>query len=253
MIEGNSEKVVRNIFKSFERKIEDRDFVQGTVELMDAKLVLDPRDSELSYGDIRPFNKKYAIQEEDWYMSLDRCIKGHDGIENNKTWSRIASDKGFVNSNYGYLVYAKRTAGKSQYEYALNSLKESYDGVNSGRQSVIYYAGPDMQVNWNDNIHAKHDFTCTFETQYFIRKNKLYYIVYQRSSDSIFGLTYDFHHHCNVYKKFYKDLRKSGIKVKIGKIIMNFGSLHLYERHFDLIKKICEEYDYEQLDKAVIE
>ena len=238
----NSRKVVKQVFKKFADKIDKGSIINGTAEILDAKLILNPYDSELAYGSLRPFNKKYAKQEEDWYASMDRCIKGHEGIETNKTWSSIASDNGIVNSNYGYLVHAKRTKGLSQYEFALNSLISSYNDKNSGRQSVIYYAGPDMQWMWNDNVNAKHDFTCTLQTQHFIRDDRLFYIVYQRSADLVFGTTYDFHHHCKVYRQLIHDLRKAGIPVKKGKLVMNFGSLHVYERHFDLVNKIVEEY-----------
>ena len=238
----NSRRVIKQIMTPLSKKIDLDMITNGTVELLGKQLKLDPFSPRLSYGELRPFNEKYAENEENWYASLDRCIKGHPGIESNPTWNRIATDEGVVNSNYGYLVYARRTNGKSQYEYALESLKNSYDGKNSGRQSVIYYAGPDMQWMWNDGVNAKHDFTCTFQTQHFIRDNKLIYMIYQRSADLIFGTTYDFFHHCNVYKKLYKDLRKSGINVRKGEIIFTFGSVHVYERHFKLIQDIVNQY-----------
>lgn len=238
----NSRKVVKQIMIPLVKKIDLEIFTNDTVELLCKQIKLNPFSSELSYGELRPFNKKYAENEERWYDSLDRCIKGHPGIETNPTWSRIASDDGIVNSNYGYLVYAKRTTGKSQYDYALESLKSSYNGTDSGRQSVIYYAGPDMQWMWNDNVNAKHDFTCTFNTQQFIRNNRLIYCVNQRSADLIFGTTYDFHHHCRVYKNLFNDLWDSGIHVKKGEIIFNFGSVHVYERHYRLIQDIVNHY-----------
>lgn len=249
-LNSNSKRVVKQIMIPLIKKLDRGITTNGTVEIFDATLKFNPRISELTYGDLRPFNKKYAENEENWYNSLDRCIKGHPGIENNTTWSKIATDDGIVNSNYGYLVFAKRTNGKSQYEYALESLKNSYNGNDSGRQSVIYYAGPDMQWMWNDGVNAKHDFTCTFQTHHFIRDNKLFYIVYQRSADLIFGTTYDFHHHCNVYKKLFKDLRKSGIPLKTGKIIMHFSSLHVYERHFKLIRDIVNQYQQKRIKTA---
>lgn len=248
MINKNSEIVIKQIFKHFKGLLKKKEITNGTVNIMGASLILDPSDPRLSYGSIRPFNQKYADLETKWYMSLDRSIIGHDGIENNKTWSAIASDSGNVNSNYGYLVYAPRTEGHSQFEYAVDSLVNSYNGRDAGRQSMIYYAGPDMQVIWNDNIHAKHDFTCTAHTQHFIYKNKLYYIVSQRSSDAIFGLTYDFYHHCHVFNHMLKELNdRLGKKIKPGHIQFQFGSIHLYERHWDLVNRIVEAYNNKEL------
>ena len=243
MLTKNSENFIKKVFIPFEKKINKGKIINGTVEIMNAHLCFDPTSSKLSYGDLRPFNEVYAQNEEAWYASLDRNIKGHPGIEDNKTWQKCASDDGFINSNYGYLVYAERINGRSQYDYALRSMLDSYKDGNSGRQSVIYYGHPDMHIWWNDNVHAKHDFTCTFETQHFIRDDKLYYIVNQRSADSIFGTTFDFFHHCHVYQNLLRDLQFGlGKKIKVGKIYMNFGSLHVYERHFELVHKIVNAY-----------
>lgn len=242
----NSKTVVKQVFKRFAGLLNKGKAVNGTVEILNAHLTLDPRIPKLDYGPLRPFNEKYARLESNWYASMDLCIRGHEGIENNKTWNFCATKDGYVNSNYGYLVFAKRSPGKSQYEYALENLTPDKNG-NSGRQSVIYYAGPEMQVMHNDGVHAQHDFTCTFTTQHFIRNGKLEYIVNQRSCDSIFGLTYDFHHHCRVYAALLSDLRKKGHKVKYGKIYFNFGSLHVYERHYDLIKNIVFDFNRGEL------
>lgn len=241
-ISKNSETVIKQVFKRFVGLMKKKEFVNGTVEIINAHLTLDPAEPKLSYGSIRPFNEKYSANEEAWYDSQDLCIKGHPGIEGNKTWESCATADGYVNSNYGYLVYSPRSPGMSQFHYAVQNLKPVKG--NSGRQSIIYYAGPEMAVWNNDGIHANHDWTCTISTQHFIRKNKLYYIVTQRSCDSIFGLTFDFVHHCKTYMNLLKELKSQGYdRLQVGKIYMNFGSLHCYERHYDLVKKIVEAYE----------
>jgi thymidylate synthase len=166
---------------------------------------------------------------------MDRCINGHLGIEDNETWSKIATDEGIVNSNYGWMVYDPENGdkSKSQFDYAIAQLRDHPDG----RQSVIYYSRPSMQWEWNDGKNAKHDFTCTFATQHFIRDNKLEYIVYMRSNDSIFGLINDFAHHVDVYEQM-----RSLLKVNTGTIHWNAGSLHVYERHWELMTNIVKEY-----------
>lgn len=237
----NTSKIIKHALKHMVGLLNKGKVYNGTVELLDATLVLDPKYPQISYGSIRPFPKKYHKAETDWYNSADLCIKGHPGIENNKTWSSIATEDGMVNSNYGYLVHTDRGLKKSQFNYAVDNLVPV--NGNSGRQSIIYYTGPDMQEKHNDGIHAKRDWTCTSLTQHFIRDNKLYYQVKQRSCDLIYGLTFDFAWHCEVYNRLLVALKTKGYSVGIGTISMNFGSLHVYERHFDLIQKIVKAYD----------
>lgn len=241
MLNKNSKTVITQALTRLCGRLNKRKITSGTVEWLDAHLTFDPDFPELDYGKTRPFNKSYAEKEEAWYKSKDLCIFGHDGIEDNRIWSSIATENGYVNSNYGYLVYAERSPGKSQFEYALENLIPDKDG-NSGRQSVIYYAGPEMQVWNNDGIHAKHDFTCTFQTQHFIRNWRLEYLITQRSCDLIFGLTYDFYHHCHVYENMLEELKKKYPKIHKGKIYYSFGSLHVYERHWSMIVEILRQY-----------
>lgn len=243
MLNKNTKTVIRQALTRLVGRLNKGLTKQGTVEWVGAQLIFDPRESEIAYGHIRPFNKVYAEHEEDWYDSKDLCINGHPGIEDNKTWRMCATVDGHVNSNYGYLVYGDRSPGASQFEYAMKNLDLDYFG-NSGRQSIIYYAGPEMQVWNNDGVHADHDFTCTISTQHIVTNGRLDYIVTQRSCDLVFGLTYDLYHHCRVYENMMECLRKryGASKIKYGKIIYNFGSLHVYERHWDLIKEILHKY-----------
>jgi thymidylate synthase len=174
---------------------------------------------------------------------MDRHIEGHEGIENNPIWNQVKSKTGRINSNYGWMVFSpengNKSAKKSQYDYALEQLISNSDT----RQSVCFYNRPSMQWEWNDDDNAKHDFTCTFQTQQFIRKNKLYYIINQRSCDCITGLIPDFAWHCYVYNKFIEDLKKAGKEIEVGKIYWNYGSVHCYERWFETLQNAVEEFN----------
>jgi thymidylate synthase len=99
-----------------------------------------------------------------------------------------------------------------------------------------------MHWQWNDNIHAKHDFTCTFETIHHIRDYKLIYTVNQRSGDSVFGIPSDLFFHQYVYKKMLADLRTQYQNLDVGHINYHVASLHVYERHYDLLEKVVKEY-----------
>lgn len=216
--------------------------VNGTSEIINAHLEFDPNDYMVYLGESRKAQYKYVENESSWYDSMDRCIKGHPGIETNPIWSRICTDNGIVNSNYGWCVFSPENGDgvKSQYDFALQQLLDNPNG----RQSVIYYSRPAMQWEWNDNVNAKSDFTCTFCTQHFIRDNTLFYIVNMRSNDIIRGLHCgDLPHHGKVYNRMYEDLKHTYPDLQKGKIYWNAGSLHIYERDFGLLKNILEEYD----------
>ena len=146
-----------------------------------------------------------------------------------------------MNSNYGWCVFSPENGDgkRSQYDFALEQLVAHPDG----RQSVVFYNRPSMQWEWNDGLNAKHDFTCTFQTTQYVRDGALHYMVWQRSCDARFGLLNDYAWHWHVYHRFLDDLRKTTPDLKTGKVHYVCGSLHVYQRHWDLVKEIMREYD----------
>jgi thymidylate synthase len=209
----------------------------NTLELRDVCLNFDPREQYLDFGETKKSNREYIKNEIEWYCSKDRCIFGHKGIESNKIWKQCATENGIVNSNYGYLVFS--ASNFNQYDYALQSLiKNKYT-----RQSVIIYNRPQIQIEHDDGINANHDFICTMYTHQFIENDNTFtYIVYMRSNDIIYGLPNDYSWHYYVYHKMFNELKEKYPELKIGKIIWHAGSLHIYERHYDLLDKIIKEY-----------
>lgn len=222
--------VIQNVFTKLIKKLETRDFRNNTVELLNVHMTFDPSESFIDYGPVRMTNRKYIEQELNWYLSMDKNIKGHPGIETNPIWKNCATEQGYVNSNYGNIVFSKDEHNMSQYDYCLKKLKED----KCTRQAVMIYTRPQLHVESEDNVHAKHDFTCTTHVQVFITNdNELEYIVNMRSNDAIYGLQNDYCWHKYVYDKLLNDLN-----VKIGHIYWNAGSMHVYERHYDLLKEI---------------
>ena len=254
MLTTNAKRLIEGALIPLWKKWQVQDTVNGTVELLNVHLKFDPSDPIFDLGTHRKGQPEYVKNEKEWYLSLDRCIKGHPGIEDNKIWSAICTDDGYVNSNYGWCVFSPENGnGKmSQYDFALEQLK--VNGINSGRQSIIYYSRPQMQWEWNDGIHAKKDFTCTINTQHFLRNDKLEYIVNMRSNDVIRGLHCgDLPWHCYVYNKMFNDINKWRDEIEdqsdmafqnceMGTIYWNAASLHCYERDYQLLDKIVKEY-----------
>ena len=220
--------VIRNEVQdvlSWKYKTDDK--VGNTWEIIDAHLTLNPYQPYLNIFN-RPFKKDYLEKEHKWYMSQDLSIKGW--MDDIKIWNFCASkdDKQLINSNYGWCVFSKENG--DQYENCLKKMKED---VNT-REALMIYTRPSMH---NDAVeNGKHDFMCTVSAQAMIRNGKLYYIVTQRSCDLVTGLSFDFPWHCFVYQMMYEELKQTYPELERGSIFYNIGSLHVYDRHENLLK-----------------
>jgi len=69
--------------------------------------------------------------------------------------------------------------------------------------------------------------------QFLVRDSKLHAIVYMRSNDAIWGLPYDV-----FLFTMLQELLASELGLQLGTYTHTVGSLHLYEKHFDLAQKI---------------
>jgi len=144
-----------------------------------------------------------------------------------KIWQQVASVNGEINSNYGWVIYNKDN--HEQYAQCLRALRRD----KNTRRAMMIYTRPSMQTEYNKD--GMSDFICTNNTQLLIRNNQLDYIVNQRSCDAIFGFKNDVYWHRHVQNEILKDITTDYPDVTLGKIYYQTGSLHVYERHFDLI------------------
>lgn len=177
---------------------------------------------------IRKPNYDYAKRELEWYDSQSLNVNDIPG-ETPTIWKNVSDENGIINSNYGWVIYSPQNF--LQYE---NCLKTLIKDLHS-RQAVMIYNRPSMQ--YESTLNGMSDFMCTFSTQVFVneREGKTYldYIIYQRSSDAVFGFNNDVIFHREIQKRLSNDLSKEvGIEIIPGDLIMNAGSIHVYERHF---------------------
>lgn len=201
-----------------------------TVELINMVACLNPMQPLFNYPG-RKTPENYCNKEIDWYLSQDLSVEMIG--EHAKIWTKVCSNKGLVNSNYGWCIFNEDNF--SQYEHCLKELKANKES----RRAMMIYTRPSMQDDYcKDNMS---DFICTNNVQCFIRNNKLYYLVYMRSNDAIFGFYPDFYWHCWVYDKLLKDLQAYYPELEASEdgLYWNAGSFHVYERHFDMLEKIC--------------
>ena len=197
-----------------------------TVEIQNAHFVADK-----DYI-IREPNYDYANCEIRWYDSMSLYVKD---ISNKVPiiWQNICDVDGKINSNYGWCIYSEENY--SQYNNCLYTLLND----SSSRQGVMIYNRPSMQIDAYRN-HMK-DFMCTYAVQCFLNENEdgfdLKYIVYQRSSDAVFGFNNDHLWHKEVQKRLASDLEnKMNKKINCLPIEFNCGSIHVYERHFKYLQ-----------------
>ena len=127
------------------------------------------------------------------------------------------------------LIYGKKYF--KQYNKVLTELSNNPD---SRRASMIYQR-PSIWHEYKEN--GKNDFICTNAVTYYIRDERLHCVVQMRSNDVIFGYRNDYAWQKHVLEKLETDLYYNGHPLqKGGTIYWQVQNLHVYERHFDLVK-----------------
>lgn len=231
-----NENKILPIIKIFIDKIRNQDFVTDKtgakiVEIINASLELDPKQPILDFQ-IRKTPLKYVKAELEWYDSQELHIEKISAFAS--MWQKVSDSDGYVNSNYGWMIYSPENF--NQFEHCALELENNLDS----RRAVMIYQRPSMWKEYCEN--NRNDFVCTDGTQLFIRNDKLIYIVKQRSCDFIFGFFNDFYWHCEIHRRMLERLQKTYANLQFGQLIYNAYSLHVYERHFEMIQKIGEIY-----------
>ena len=133
-------------------------------------------------------NIEYINAEINWYESQSLNIHDiygkHSGKKPPAAWQYAASDRGFVHSNYGYLVGSEENG--SQYGNCLAELKANPNS----RRAVMIYQRPSIWYEYN--LDGASDFICTNSVAYYIRDGKLHCSVSMRSNDVVYGYKNDY-------------------------------------------------------------
>lgn len=170
--------------------------------------------------------EEYIRREIKWYESRSRNVNDIDG-EVPTIWRSISSRNGFINSNYGYLFFD--FANFDQFGHVVEELKRD----KNSRRAVAVYTRP--TIHFESQYDGMQDFICTNAVQYLIRDDDLDVVVQMRSNDAVYGYKND------VAWQRYAQMRVLGAlkcyypQLKLGKIVWQVGSLHVYKRHFYLI------------------
>jgi len=167
-------------------------------------------------------NWDYVRREIKWYESMSLSVDAIPGGPP-EVWKSVADADGMINSNYGWCVW--HCDNGYQYKNVLQELKTNP----WSRRAVMIYTRPKM---WEDYcIMGRSDFMCTNAVQYLLRDGDLHAVVQMRSNDVVFGYKND-----RAWQSYILNKLAGDLDVRTGDLIWNVGSLHVYERHFHLVK-----------------
>ena len=229
---------VNDIRKHFIEELKNENFSRDksgvkTIELIGASF---HADEEAIFG--TP-NDEYIADELDWYRSMSTNINDiGDRDEPPAAWKYSANEHGEINSNYGTLIYSDKYY--RQYDMVLDELLTNM----ASRRATMVYNRPSIWAEYNEN--NKNDFICTNAVTYYLRDGAIHAVVQMRSNDVVFGYKNDYawqlfvleqlvadYNQCYLDTAWDADYRKEMI---VGNITWQVQNLHVYERHFDLVK-----------------
>ena len=213
----------QHIFNEFKSMYRNQEFRGNTIEIQGCSFIAD-----VPYIVPDTINERYQDAEIAWYESQSRKVDTLFEIYGKevKIWKDVADEYGEVNSNYGWCIYSSERG--NQYNNVLVTLQQNP----LSRQACMYY------TTWDMHRIAGKDHTCTYAVQYFLNfENDTFgrpYLdahVFMRSNDAVFGFNNDYAWQRHVLAQLSNDL--SALQ---GDIVWNAGSMHIYDRHFHLLK-----------------
>jgi thymidylate synthase len=107
----------------------------------------------------------------------------------------------------------------------------------------MVYNRPNIWVDYKDN--GKNDFICTNAVTYYVRDGLLHSVVQMRSNDVVFGYKNDNAWQMHVvqklcddynFRRFERTSNGNGTAIEPGMMIWQVQNLHVYERHFELVR-----------------
>jgi len=219
---------VKDIRKMFKTAYENQEFTVDrtgvkTIEIIGSTFIADEDHI------IRKPNFEYIERELEWYKSMSLNVNDIPGNVP-EIWKMVSDKEGNINSNYGWCIWSK--SNFNQYENVLNELKKNKDT----RRAVMIYNRPSMHYEYNAD--GMNDFMCTFANSFFIRNNKLISHYLMRSNDVVFGYGNDYAWAKYVQEKLCNDLKEMYHDLEVGDIIWTASNIHVYERHFNLVKAL---------------
>ena len=109
-----------------------------------------------------------------------------------------------------------------------NALDELIKNPDSRRACMVYNR-PSIWLEYKEN--GKNDFICTNAVTYYIRDGYLDCVIQMRSNDVVYGYKNDY-----AWQQYILSNLADDLDLEPGNMIWQVQNLHVYEKHFDLIK-----------------
>jgi thymidylate synthase len=170
----------------------------------------------------RKFKPDYVKKEFLWYLNGDKY--DHSIYQHASIWKDITNADGSIYSNYGQYIFGEQ----NQFDNVVNTLSEDKD---SRRASISI-----LNVGHLKSITK--DVPCTYSISFRIRNNYLNMSVRMRSMDAIFGFSNDVPCFSFIHEMMTETLKDKYPDLRMGFYHHCADSFHVYERHFDMLKKL---------------
>jgi len=224
---------IANIFEMIlEDLVENPDYVvsprgQEVKEIRDCSIEIGNPLLNTYVNRYRSSPLKYIAAELLWYFA---GTNNPTYIEHYASlWKKLHNPDGTVNSAYGHLLFTnKNEHGLTQYEWIIECLKRDKDS----RQAFMHFNKPEHQ--WLDNK----DQVCTLQSLFHIRDDELHMTLTMRSNDVIFGFMTDWAFFSILQYHVYLHLKEYYPNLEMGSYTHISHSMHLYERHYELVDKM---------------
>lgn len=183
-------------------------------EIVGAQTIIDMNLPVLSVPE-RELGYRFMAAEAAWILSGDNRVSTI--VPYSKVIKKFSDDGLTYHGAYGPMI-------RDQLHYICECLHEDPDT----RQAVM--------TIWRPNPRPSADIPCTVSIQFLIRNGSLHVIDNMRSSDLWLGWPYDMFNFSMLarYVILYSGLEH----LKLGSLILNAGSLHLYEDNWGKVREI---------------
>ena len=200
---------------------------EKTLEIINTAITFEPYERFANFPS-RKLSIPYIKAELLWYLRGDRTDLSI--VEKAKLWEKMITPEGTLNSNYGAAIFKE-----GGLDYVVSTLLKDPDS----RRAVITILGAQHLYVHNPDV------PCTSTLSFLIREGKLHSTVHMRSTDAVYGLTNDIPFFSFVQEAVLISLNDSQTEAKqpieLGSLILFTNSLHVYERHFDMLEKLTSE------------
>lgn len=195
----------------------------NSLELMGVNIVLEDPRSRLITNGARKFNMALAAGELAWHLSGSADVSFISYYA--KNWAKFSDDGEYIRGScYGHSIFTSMDSQPSQWV----RVKQLLQTDPQSRRAVLLFYNPDYGL---DSDYK--DVACTMSMQFLLREGRLNCITYMRSNDVIWGLPYDI-----FLFTVLQELMALEIGVEVGTYQHIAGSLHLYDYHIELAKRI---------------